>query len=67
MQRSATSAIIRAPTKPIYRRLGDNAFQAVVVGLGITQRGVGAGSPVLQGGEGLPPRGFRLARERTAT
>ena len=36
MQRSATSAIIRAPTKAIYRRLGDNAFQTVVVGLGIT-------------------------------
>jgi len=36
VQRSATSAIIRAPTKPIYRRLGDDAFQAVVVGLGIT-------------------------------
>lgn len=36
MQRSATSAIIRAPTKPIYRRLGDNAFQTFVVGLGIT-------------------------------
>jgi len=36
VQRSATSAIIRAPTKAIYRRLGDNAFQTVVVGLGIT-------------------------------
>jgi len=36
VQRSATSAIIRAPTKAIYRRLGDNAFQAIVVGLGIT-------------------------------
>ena len=36
MQRSATSAIIRAPTKAIYRRLGDNAFQTVVVGFGIT-------------------------------
>ncbi len=36
MQRSAASAIIRAPTKPIYRRLGDNAFQTIVVGLGIT-------------------------------
>ena len=36
MQRADISAIIRAPTKPIYRRLGDNGFQAVVVGLGIT-------------------------------
>ncbi|TVR85109.1 MAG: phosphate ABC transporter permease subunit PstC [Trueperaceae bacterium] len=27
---------MRAPTKAIYRRLGDNAFQTVVVGLGIT-------------------------------
>ena len=36
MQRSAVSAIIRAPTKPIYRQLGDTAFQTIVVGLGIT-------------------------------
>jgi phosphate transport system permease protein len=35
VQRSATS-IIRAPTNPIYRRLGDSAFQVIVVGLGIT-------------------------------
>jgi phosphate transport system permease protein len=36
VQRTSTSAIIRAPTKPIYRRLGDNVFQTIVVGLGIT-------------------------------
>jgi len=36
VHRSAISAIIRAPTKPIYRRLGDAAFQGVVVGLGVS-------------------------------
>ncbi|TVQ64910.1 MAG: phosphate ABC transporter permease subunit PstC [Phycisphaerales bacterium] len=36
MDRAAASAIIRAPTKPIYRRLGDAWFQTIVVGLGIT-------------------------------
>ena len=40
MQRSAVTSIIRQPTKPIYRRFGDNAFQAIVVALGITIMGL---------------------------